>query len=64
MNIFPSDHRFMVTITYITGDIDTGTISASSVVTIYSAMTMYPPTIYSTSTMDTGIGVLESRTVR
>ena len=46
------------------GDIYTGTIVDFSTVTIYSTMTMTTPTIFSTSNMDSGIGVSELRTVR
>ena len=41
-----------------TVDIATGTIAVSSMVTIYSTMTMTNPTISSTSTMAYGIGML------
>ena len=64
MNVFISVNRFTVTITAITGGISTGTIAASSNVTIYSTMDMTTPTISSTSTMTTSVGLFESRTVR
>ena len=50
---------FMVTITSITGAIDTATITLSSTVTIDSTTAMINPTISSKSTMDSIIGVLE-----
>ena len=55
---------FTVTITTITGAIDTGNITASSRVKIYSNMTITTPIIYSTSTMAAGIVLLEYITVR
>ena len=63
MNIFPSVHRFTVTIMDITGAIDTGSIVALSVVTIYPTMDMTTSTISSTSTTSAVIGLLEFRTV-
>ena len=54
----------MVTITVITVTIANGTIAASSTVTIYSTMAITNTTISSTSTMATGIGLFELRTVR
>ena len=64
MNIFPSGYGFMVTITDITGDIATGTVTASSRVTIYYTTKMTTPTILYASTMASGIGLLESRIFR
>ena len=64
MNIFPSGHIFMVNITDIMGDVATGTIEASSTVTIYFTIYMTTPTISSTSTIAAVIVLFESRTVR
>ena len=64
MHIFPSDHRFTVTIMGIKGTIATDTVEVSSTVKIYSTATIPTPTISSTSNMSTGIGLLESRIVR
>ena len=46
------------------GAIDTGTIESSFMVTIFSTMAMTTPNISYMSTMDSGIGLLESSKFR
>ena len=64
MNIFPSRHMFTGTGTAIKGAVSTDSITASSMVTLFSTMTMPIPTISSNTTVATVIGVLQLRVVR